>query len=168
MVLYSFDNESAEKCARALCLINEKLQFNKILKALQIVDMDFDKASLYLDKTDKINRYNGEINYNSGGTYHYEVNRKFREKKLVSLLGKGKKIQAFIVDKGENDIQIHELLDNGVLVIYSFFTHKKITIFSPTPERIYHLYSAIGEFPPDCLITKSEQNVRMGYNRIQY
>lgn len=168
MVLYHIDNESAEKCARAICIINDKLQFNKILNTLQIVDMNFDKSSLSSNKSDKINRYDGEINYNSGGTYHYEVNRSFREKKLISLLGKGTRVKAFIVRKQEDDIQIHELLDNGILIIYSYLSHKKITLFAATTERIFHLYSSIGEFPPDFLVTKSEKNVRMGYNRIQY
>ena len=113
-----------------------------------------------------IKKYNGLINYKSGLTTHYKESRQYREKQLVELLGVGKPIETFLVDKINKDIEIQEILDNAIINVYSFSTHKKITLFAPAPERIICLYEAVGEIPPDSLIKKSEDNVRKGYNKI--
>lgn len=114
----------------------------------------------------KIKRYDKKINYQCGMTDHYENSRIFRENELLNILGPGKRIDAFFVDKGNGDKQIHELLHNGIMVVYSYETHKKITIFAVHPERICSLYISIGEFPPKVLMNVSEYNVRRGYNEI--
>lgn len=114
----------------------------------------------------KIKRYDKKINYQCGMTEHYENSRIFREKELLKILGPGKHIDTFFVDKGNDDKQIHELLHNGIMIVYSYETHKKITIFAVHPERLYSLYISIGEFPPGVLMNVSEYNMRKGYNEI--
>lgn len=146
------------------CTVNERLHFDSLHCALKDLDERIDKSLLKGNL--KVKRYEGEINYNSGFTAHYKGNRIFREMELNRLLKKGKRVDAFVVDEGNNDIQIQEILDNAILNVYSFHTHKKITLFAPPPERIISLYNSIGEFPPEWLIKKSEFNVRKGYNKI--
>lgn len=158
-------NENIERCEDcSKCTINKRFHFDSLSDALNALDHGFN-MSILLEKM-KIKRYTGEINYNSGFTIHYKGNRIFREMELIKQLGEGKRVDAFVVDEGDNNIQIQELLDNGILNVYSFHTHKKITLFAPHPERITSLYNSIGEFPPEWLIEKSESNVRKGYNEI--
>lgn len=159
-------NDNIEKCIDySNCAINGRLHFDNLSKALQILDSTID-ISMLNPSTIKVNRYEGEINYNSGFTVHYEGERLFREMELIRILGEGRKVKAFKVHEEESNIQIQELLDNAILKIYSFHTHRKITLFAPHPERIISLYASIGEFPPEWLIKKSENNVRKGYNNI--
>jgi hypothetical protein len=115
-----------------------------------------------------VKKYDGLINYESGLTTHYKENRLFREKQLIQLLGRGKPVDTFLVDKeaANKDIEIQEILDNAIINVYSFSTHKKITLFAPPPERIIYLYEAVGEIPPEELVFKSEDNTRKGYNKI--
>lgn len=115
-----------------------------------------------------VSKYYGEINKKGGLTSHYKDSRIIREQELENLLGNGNCIQAFLVNKDGNDIQIQELLDNGLLIIYSFYNHKKITLFAPRPERIINLYASVGEFPPESVIRKSEDNMRKGYHIIYF
>ena len=114
-----------------------------------------------------VKKYDGLINYESGLTTHYKESRQYREKRLIKLLGIGKPVDTFLVDKVANkDIEIQEILDNAIINVYSFSTHKKITLFAPPPERIIYLYEAVGEIPPEELVFKSDDNTRKGYNKI--
>ena len=113
-----------------------------------------------------VKKYDGLINYESGLTTHYKESRQYREKRLIKLLGIGKPVDTFLVDKANKDIEIQEILDNAIINVYSFSTHKKITLFAPVPERIIYLYEAVGEIPPEELVFKSEDNTRKGYNKI--
>jgi len=114
-----------------------------------------------------VKKYDGLINYESGLTTHYKESRQYREKQLIKLLGIGKPVDTFLVNKAaDKDIEIQEILDNAIINVYSFSTHKKITLFAPPPERIIYLYEAVGEIPPEELVFKSEDNTRKGYNKI--
>lgn len=118
------------------------------------------------EKYNVIKKYNNIINYNSGLTNHYEYNRLIREQELIRLLGEGKPIAAFLVDDNKNGLQIQEILDNAVIVVYSFSSHKKITLFAPEAERICKMFETVGEIAPEQLILKSEDNFIKGYNEI--
>lgn len=160
-------SDNIERCVNySSCVISKILHFESLSEAIQHLDKNICLSILNSSGETKVKRYDGEINYNSGKTIHYKGNRIFREIELTNLLGKGKKVKTFIVEKDANNIQIQELLDNAVLNVYSFHTHKKITLFAPRPERIISLYTSIGEFPPEWLIEKSESNARKGYNEI--
>lgn len=167
MVYHITQNDNIERCVGSKCIIHKKLHFNGLSNALKFLDRNLDIMTLRTSKKVGIKRYDGEINYHSGVTTHYKENRVFREKALVDLLGEGSKLKVFIVEEDSNK-QIQELLDNAILVIYSFYTHRKITLFAPNPERIISLYASIGEFPPDWLIEKSECNARKGLNNIYF
>lgn len=113
-----------------------------------------------------ISKYPFKINYNSGMTAHYKDIRIHRERVLNNLVGLGEPVIAFVVKDENGELQIQEVLDNGVINVYSFYTHKKITIFAPHPNRIMLLYESIGAIPPEYLITRSEENAKKGYNEI--
>lgn len=114
----------------------------------------------------KVKRYDSEINYNSGVTEHYALHRKLRENELIRLLGNGHRVDAFLVSQDGKDSEIHEVMSNAIINIYSFETHKKITLFAPKPSRIEFLYKSIGELADEKLIIKSEYNLYKGYNKI--
>lgn len=114
-----------------------------------------------------VKEYKGIINYNAGASSHYKEFRIIRDEQLKRLLGSGERIRAFLVNDCElGELQIQEVLDNGIIKIYSYETHKKITVFAPPPERIYFLYESIGKIPPENLAAKSEENFRKGYNEL--
>lgn len=164
MVCYHItDNHNIEICKEIEC--RKTKHFDKLSNALMYIENKFEGFN-FNKKNLKIQEYLFEINYSGNKTHHYEMERGFREKELIRLLGNGKRIKAFIVKESENNIQIHELLDNGILVVYSYFNHRKITLFTPTPERIFYLYFSIGQFPPEYIIEKSDLNFRMGYNSL--
>ena len=113
----------------------------------------------------KIKKYNHLINRNSGMTIHYQLHRLHRENELRRLLGTGKHIDSFVVE-GLEKLQIHEIFDNAVIIVYDYVTHKKITIFAPHPCRLISLYESVGEIPPLLLVERSKNNLSLGYNRI--
>lgn len=128
--------------------------------------LDSDYCINKLDKKLKIIRYDGMINYNSGMTNHYKENRMLRERELTRVLGEGKRLKAFIVIRENKETEIQEVRDNAIIVVYSFETHKKITLFAPSPKRLENLYQAIGEVADENIIAKSENNTLKGYNGI--
>lgn len=113
----------------------------------------------------KVTEYNKLINYNSGNTSHFENGRILRERELTRLLGIGVSIKKFIIEK-DNELQIQEILDNAIIRVYSYETHKKVTMFAPNPERLISLFEAIGQLTPDHLLAQSEFNFQNGYNSI--
>lgn len=115
-----------------------------------------------------VKRFLGLINYHSGETYHYEKSRFIRNLVLTNKLGSGVVIDRFIVDEPNEDLQIQEIYDNAIIVVYSFVTHKKITTFAPSPKRILSLYEDAGEIPPKHIIEESENNVKKELNQNSY
>lgn len=114
----------------------------------------------------KVRPYRNCINRSSGMTNHYKEHRVARERLLRNLLGDGVPIDTFLVNDGRNRIQIHEVWDNGILMVYDYKTHKKITIFAPPPYRIKYLYNNAGMEPPEFLMRKAYENFKKGYNGI--
>jgi len=175
MMIKDKENANEEINANIKGLTVNEENFDSFEELLNSFDNNFEwgfytEDSLELTKKKgrylNVKKYRGRINYKSGFTSHYETSRIFRELELIKLLGKGKPIDVFIVDEENRGLQIQEILDNAIINIYSFDTHKKVTLFAPTPERICSLYEAIGETPPDDLILKSEENFKNGYNKI--
>lgn len=119
-----------------------------------------------VDKDLKIEIYTKLINYNSGLTAHYEISRQLRERELIRVIGLGKRIDAFIVSRVGKPSEIQEVLDNGIIKVYSHETHKKITLFAPTPERLEFLYNSVGKTVCEHLLKRSEHNTKNGYNKI--
>lgn len=132
---------------------------------LKCEDFDFCKIAK-VDKNLKVEIYAKLINYNSGLTDHYEISRQLREKELIRVIGFGERIDAFVVSRVGKPSEIQEVLDNGVIKVYSHETHKKITLFAPTPERLEFLYNSVGKHVCEHLLKKSENNIKNGYNRI--
>lgn len=113
----------------------------------------------------KVVEYRKFINYNNGNTFHFEKGRIIRERELIRLLGSGKKVKSFVVEK-DNKSQIQEVLDNAIIRVFSYDTHKKITMFAPNPNRLISLFEAAGLVIPEYLLAKSELNFQNGFNSI--
>lgn len=110
--------------------------------------------------------YNKKINRHAGDTSHFANERSYRELALKGKLGVGNLVVSFVLKTEEGDLQIHEILDNGVVSVYSYLTHKKITIFAATPFRIASIYEYAGLIPPDWLLSKCEENFNNEYNKL--
>lgn len=108
------------------------------------------------------------VNYYSGETQHYKDSRFMRNLVLINKLGKGYVVDRFIVDEPGKDLQIQEVHNNATITVYSFNTHKKITMFAPSPYRILSLYEDAGELPPKNIMIASEQNAKKELNRNKY
>lgn len=155
--LFHLRNDMLEKCSSDEChLKHYENPSSAIIKLPE---------DLLLSKY-KIKLFNKRINKKAGTTTHFQNERAYRELKIKSLLGEGFPIISFILEISPEDIQIQEILDNGVINVYSYFSHKKITMFIPTPERLSSIYKSCGVIPPSKLIIKSEINYRNGYNSI--
>lgn len=113
----------------------------------------------------KVTEYRRFINYKSGNTSHFEEGRVLREQELTRLLGFGKVVQRVVIEK-DNELQIQEILDNAIIIVYSYGTHKKVTMFAPSPSRLSFIFEAIGKCVPDNLLIQSEFNFQNGYNDI--
>lgn len=171
-VYHVTNNSNVEQCRFPNhCEFNSKSHFKSFTDAVKhlgkVVCFEYSAVNSQY-KYKSVKRFNSLINYNSGMTIHYKENRIYREKELTRLLGRGKPIAAFIVDEGDGNLQIQEVLDNAIINVYSFKTHKKITLFAPHPNRICLLYEVAGELAPEYLLLKSEENAKNGYNRIHY
>lgn len=169
MVIYHITrSNSIEECSLSVCAISKSLHFESLYEAISALDERLSTDGYTINSSNKeiIKKYRGEINYNCGMTDHYESIRVLRERALIKLLGEGEHIAAFFVDNGNDDLQIQEILDNGVMIVYSYTDNRKITTFTPHPDRIISLYTAVGKFPPESLLEQSEYNIRRGYNEI--
>lgn len=137
----------------------------------ETVDLYYESNEFFSRKeignsSSEIKKYRRKVNYNCGVTEHYEGSRMFRYKELENILGKGSHVDSFLVKCMKNGNQIQEVLSNGIMNVYSYDTHKLVTSFAPTPDRIITLYHSVGENPPMNLIKQSECNYKMGYNEI--
>ena len=166
MGLYHIYNNVVVECDGDSCNIGDQSHYDNYVDAIIELGNDFHlEVSDYFPCQLSISKYNSNINYNSGMTAHYVNHRIPREQELTRLLGLGKRVALFVViDKGSKRIQ--EIRDNGVVHVYDYDTHEKITLFAPHPNRINNLFEAVGEIPPDSLLDKSSKNYELGYNDI--
>lgn len=102
---------------------------------------------------------------------HYRSKRYKREKLIKKYLGgDGNVIDSFIVDRGHpNGDEIHEIRDNGLIVIFNVKTGKEITKLIARPQQIKRYYETSGREPPkeyDEVLRLAELHERLRYNHI--
>lgn len=101
-------------------------------------------------------------------TFHYAKERSDRHNKIATIIGEGKCIAYFIVDKAhENGNEIHCVYDNGIVVIYNERTKKLITELIARPSQIYRYWNGLEiVFPSkyNNIIYKAREHQRLGYN----
>lgn len=99
---------------------------------------------------------------------HIKKDRKDRRKTIERILGKGKVLTSFVVDKNhENGFTRDYLLDNGVVMVVNEESKKYITIIVPRVGQIRR-YFKDGIVPPQYkfLLKIARYNEMMGYNEL--
>lgn len=70
-------------------------------------------------------------------TLHFNCERKERHMRIVNVIGSGKQLYSFIVDKGHiNGNEIHTIFDNGIIVIRNERTNLLITELIARPGQL--------------------------------
>lgn len=112
---------------------------------------------------------NGQFDFRSiHKTLHFSIDRSERHLKVLSLLGVGRHLYSFIVDKGHvNGAEIHSIFSNGVIVIRNRRTNLLITELIARPGQIRRYWEIQGKALP-CemwvVMEKAKQNQVKGYN----
>lgn len=119
----------------------------------------------YYHKIKSISFYNSELKENVG-CYHYEYERKERMDRISEAVGEGVPVDRFVIDDGRSKPQIHEIRDNGRIIVYDLRTHKPITSFVAKENRIIDIYDKMKLVPPKGLIEKAADNESKKYNRL--
>lgn len=95
---------------------------------------------------------------------HYKEERESREQIISTIIGYGKIVNSFRVDKGHpNGAEIHKISDTGIITIYNERTHKLITKLIARPNQIKRYY-AYGKAPRNIVEKAYNNTVINGYN----
>ena len=101
-------------------------------------------------------------------TLHFSKERAARHLNILTLLGTGKHIYSFVVDKGHwNGAEIHSVFSNGVIVIRNQRTNLLITELVARPGQIRRYWEEQCKAMPVeiwALMEKARQNQIKGYN----
>ena len=101
-------------------------------------------------------------------TFHFNEHKGDRHNQIVEVIGEGKCIAYFIVDKAhKNGNEIHCVYDNGIVVIYNERTKRLITELIARPAQIYRYWNGLNIAFPSAynnIIYKAREHQRLGYN----
>ena len=76
-------------------------------------------------------------------TFHFSVERGYRETLVENLGGAGRVVLTNIIDRGHmKGPERYELTDKGIIIVYNNLTNRKITILF---ARVGQLYSRFGD-----------------------
>ena len=101
-------------------------------------------------------------------TNHYKNERYKREKFIKEHLGgDGNIVDRFLVNN-EHPMgdEIHELRDNGVIVIYNARTNLVVTKIIARPQQIKRYYQDVNKKPPKWLVDLAYHNTTLHYYKI--
>lgn len=104
-------------------------------------------------------------------TNHYKNQRYKREKFIKECLGgDGNVIDTFVTDRGhKNGLEVHQLTDNGIIIIYNALSGKLCTKLVARPQQIKRYYELTGRPPPfeyDDILKLAQERQVLGYNNI--
>lgn len=99
---------------------------------------------------------------------HYRNKRYKREKFIEKYLGgDGNLVDVFIVDKGHTmGEEIHELRDNGIIIIYNKNSGRLITKLIAREKQVRRYYYNSGREPPLWLLDLCKMHQDLGYNEL--
>lgn len=98
---------------------------------------------------------------------HYAQERQTRDDLIQKVIGLGKIIDTFIVDRRHcNGAEVHSVTDTAIIIIQNQKTQKLVTELIARPGQLRRLYEKRGQQPPKWLIKKAYQNNSRGYNEI--
>ena len=94
---------------------------------------------------------------------HYRQDRQERENLINNVVGRGKIVDRFIIDKHhKNGKEVHCITTTGVIVIFNLKSRKLITKIIARPYQIKRYYEK-GKAPQE-IVKKAIYNQKMGYN----
>lgn len=99
-------------------------------------------------------------------TFHYDTERTERHNKILSVIGDGKYLASFVVDKAHpNGDEIHTLFDNGIILIQNKDSRLVITELIARPQQIRRYWE--GKSEPRYVYSiceKAREHQKKGYN----
>lgn len=105
--------------------------------------------------------------YGTTATTHYNFGRSNREQLIKNVIGVGNVIQSFEVDKGhQNGLEIHQITNTGIILIYNRKSRKLITKLIARPEQIARYFCDCDFAVPYYVLQIAMEHEQMGYNRI--
>ena len=110
---------------------------------------------------------NGEEYNRNNLTRHAREDRAERITKIDREIGIGSRLDLFEVDKHHRDgLEVHEISDNGVIIVYNKTSKKVATMFVARPGRILRYYKALNRPVPEGLLDKAKVHQELGFNNI--
>ena len=100
-------------------------------------------------------------------TRHFENDRKTRIDFINEVLGVGNIVDSFVVDKGHrNGAEIHDITDNGIIIIKNYTTQKMVTMLIARPQQIRRYYIAENKPIPLDIVRVAYEHYLKGYNNM--
>lgn len=97
-------------------------------------------------------------------TKHYTNDRKRREAIIKNVIGEGKEVETFTVDRGhKNGPELHTITTTGIIIIRNARTKKIITKLIARPAQIKRYFKVITDTIQK-IIDLAIMHTRLGYN----
>lgn len=101
-------------------------------------------------------------------TAHWSQERVERHNKIMSLIGDGKLVASFEVDtKHPNGTEIHNVFDNGIVLIQNKQTQRLVTELIARPQQIKRYWEYLGKPMPIevwVITSKAREHQLKGWN----
>ena len=104
----------------------------------------------------------------SNQTNHYK-NKRYKRERFIKehLYGDGNVVDRFVINRNHpNGEEIHEIRDNGVVIIYNARTLKLVTKIIARPKQLENLYKSVGRTVPKWLIDLAYRHKSLNYNEV--
>ena len=100
-------------------------------------------------------------------TNHLSVDRANRTHVVKELIGYGKPVRGFKVNRHHrNGMEYHLITSTALVMIFNFNSKKLITVLVARPNQIKRYYEAAGETAPQELLDLAYEHYKLGYNNL--
>lgn len=97
-------------------------------------------------------------------TKHYTNDRKKREELIQNVIGEGKEVETFTIDRGHrNGPELHTITTTGIIIIRNAKTKKIVTKLIARPAQIKRYFKVITE-KIQKIIELAIMHTKLGYN----
>ena len=95
---------------------------------------------------------------------HYNKGREKRENLIKNVIGEGKPVQTFKVDRGHrNGAELHTITTTGIIIVRNAKTKKVVTKLIARPNQIKRYFDTITDNVKQ-IIEIAFQHTKKGYN----
>lgn len=100
-------------------------------------------------------------------TNHLTIDRANRVRAIKELIGYGKPVRGFRIDRHhKNGEEYHLITSTALVLIFNFHSKKLITILVARPNQIKRYYEAAGDTAPQELLDLAYEHTKKGYNNL--